>query len=293
MWKEARVHAGLLTVALIYGANYSVAKFVMPDYVQPFALILLRVSLACLCFLALQLFIKSEKIDKKDWWRLIACGFFGVAVNQLFFFKGLSLTSPIHASVLMLVTPILVLAGAAFVLKEKIKLVRWIGIALGITGATLLVLSAGKADAVASIKGDVMVFINAASYATYLILAKPLLQRYSALTVSFYTFLFALPIVIPFGLPELSAINWAQLPLPVWLSVFFIVFFVTVVAYLLNAWTMTHVSPGVVGSYIYLQPVLAGLIAIALGQDSLSWQKVIFILLIFAGVYLSRSKVKR
>lgn len=293
MWKDVRVHAGLLAVALIYGANYSIAKFVMPVYVPAFGLIVIRVVCAALFFLLISPLLPKQKIARSDWPRLLACAFFGVAFNQLLFFKGLSLTSPIHASVLMLVTPILVLLGAAFALKEKVLWHRWLGIALGVTGAALLVVSAARTDKQASALGDVLVFLNAASYAVYLILAKPLLSRYSALTLTKYTFLLAVPMVLPFGLPELARVNWAEMPVAVYTAIAFIVLFVTIAAYLLNAWTMQFVSPGTVGAYIYLQPVCAVALSLALGIDSLSLQKVLYMLLIFGGVFLAQKKSLR
>ena len=290
MFKDALVHAGLLTVALIYGANYSIAKFVMPEYVPAFGLIVIRVACAALFFVLLSPFMKQQPIARADWPRLIACAFFGVAFNQLLFFKGLSLTSPIHASVLMLVTPILVLLGAAFALKEKVSSRRWLGIALGVSGAALLVVSAAKADKSASVIGDVCVFLNAASYAVFLILAKPLLYRYSALTLTKYTFVLGLPMVLPFGLPELTHVNWAEMPVSVYAGIGFIVLFVTIVAYLLNAWTMQYVSPGTVGAYIYLQPVFAVGISLLLGIDTITLQKALYIGLIFVGVYLAQRR---
>ena len=228
--------------------------------------------------------------SRSDLGKFALCGAFGVAINQLLFFKGLSLTSPIHASVLMVTTPILVMLLAAVLLKEKIRPVRWLGVALGALGAGLLISWGKETDKAASVLGDLCIITNAASYALYLVLVKPLMKHYHAISVSKWTFLFGLVLVLPFGLPQLQGVAWTEFPGWVWAAVAFIVLGVTVLAYLLNAWTLRHVSAGMVGSYVYLQPVCAMVIALTAGKDELTVAKVLFALLVFLGVYLAGRK---
>lgn len=286
-----KVHGALTLVGLIYGANYSIAKEVMPTYIQPFGFTLLRVSAATLLFWLYHYWKGPEEVDlKKNLPRLLLCATLGVAANQLFFLKGLNLTSPINAALIMTVTPVLVLLASAVLLKERISLKKSLGIALGLTGAVLLVLQQSPNATNGGILGDVLIFMNAASYGIYLVLVKPLMQHYRAATIIKWVFLFGFFMVLPFGWGEFSSTDWANIPFPIWLAIFYVLVFTTFVAYLLNAWTLRYVNSSVVGIYIYLQPVFATILATMLGQDQLTLQKVFYSLFIFLGVYLVSRK---
>ena len=135
---------GATIVSLIYGVTFSVAKDVMPLYIEPYGFIVLRVLGATLLFWVVSLFTPREKIASSDYLRIAAAAFFGVAFNMLTFFKGLSYTSPIISAVLMVTTPILVLIFSAIIVKEKLQLKKVIGIVLGLSGATILILYGKK-----------------------------------------------------------------------------------------------------------------------------------------------------
>ena len=295
MNQQLKVHGSLFLVALIYGANYSIAKEVMPAYVQPYGLILLRVSGAVLFFWAVSLLRTKEQIQGwADWRRVFLCGFFGIALNQLTFFGGLNLTSPINASLIMTITPIVVLIMSAVLLREKVKKQRIGGILLACVGAFLLIYGKTDAKSQGNTLGDILILINATSYGIYLVLVKPLMQRYKAITVVSRVFLVGFVGVLPFGLPQLGTPDYAAFPVHVWAAIAFMIIGVTIMAYLLNAWALTYASPSLLGVYIYLQPVLAILIAVGLGKDVFTWQKAVFALMIFGGVYLvSRPARKR
>ena len=178
MSSTLKAHLALFSVALIYGANYSIAKIVLDDgYIQPVGFILLRNIVAIIFFWAFHSWYIKERVEKKDLPLLLLCGIFGIAINQIFFFSGLKFTTPINASLIMLMTPILVLITSAFILKEKITWQKVLGIALGILGAVLLV-TYGKqlSFAQSQLKGDLMILINAISYAIYLVMVKTLLN---------------------------------------------------------------------------------------------------------------------
>ena len=291
-----KVHAALVLVGIIYGANYGIAKLAMPDYLMPFGFILVRVTAATLIFWLLHQFSSSEKINlKRDGWRLALCGFLGVAANQLLFFKGLSLTSPINASLIMTITPVLVLIAGAFLSSERITWQKALGITLGLGGAALLITIRGNNanDSGSSITGDILVFLNATSYGLYLVAVKPLMLRYKSLTVVKWVFSIGWLIIIPFGFQEAIEANWHSFPTSVWLSIGFVIVFTTCVAYLLNAWALTYVNSSVVGIYIYLQPLFASFIAILLKQDSPTGFTALCAVFIFAGVYLVSKKNKR
>jgi len=287
MPSKFKIHSALLFVGLIYGANYSIAKILMPAYIEPFGVILIRVIIGTVLYWLFAAISGSEKIQyKRDYLRFAGLAVVGVALNQLMFFKGLSMTSPISASVIMTISPISVLIVSYFVLKEKISKNKIIGIGLGSTGAVLLIGIDGFTMDSSTFIGNLFILTNAISFSLYLVFVKPLMHRYKAITVIKWVFLFGMFLVIPFGVEEFLAVNWATLTTDAWLSLAFILIGTTFIAYLLNTWALQFVSPSVVGYYIYLQPVFATLVAIAFRGDDLTIEESIYALLIFAGVYL-------
>jgi drug/metabolite transporter (DMT)-like permease len=254
---RALAHIALFIVNFIYGVNYVVAKGLMPDVIGPSGFILLRVLGAGALFWILRA-LRPERISLSDLGRLALCGFFGVALNQLMFFHGLMRTTPINASIIMVATPILVLVLAAVLLKERVTYTKMLGVALGAAGAlALIALKPNAAITGATRLGDLFILINATSYGIYLVLVKPLMRKYSAVTVMSWSFLVGLAFVLPFGHAELLAVDWHALTAPIIGAIVFVVVFVTFVAYLLNTWALAHVNPTVVGTYIYMQPIMA------------------------------------
>lgn len=293
MNKQLVAHIMLIGAQLLYGANYTIAKEAMPEFIQPFGFVLLRCLGATTLFWLVSLFIK-EKVDRKDLPKLALCALFGIAINQLFFFKGLSLTQPINAAVVMISTPILVLVMAAIIIKERITTKKAIGIAIGMLG-TFCILVIGKELSFSSgtFLGDMLVFINASSYGIYLVLISPIMRKYHPVTVIKWVFLFGLLMVFPFGVEEFSQIGWTTLPTHVVWAVLFVVVGLSFFAYLFNITALKYVSPSVVSTYIYLQPIFATAFAISLGRDRLDWIKVLSAVLICIGVYLVSAKTKR
>ena len=278
-------------VSLIYGLSFTIAKDVMPAYVKPFGFILLRVTGAALLFWLLSFFGPKEKIQTKDFPRIVAAAFFGVALNMLTFFKGLSFTSPISAAVIMVTTPIIVLTLSAIIMKERIKMRKIIGILLGLLGTGFLILY-GKSVGNASnaMLGNLLVFINAVSYGFYLIIVKKLMDKYNAFTFVKWIYTFGFLMVIPFGWNEYQQIQWQQLPLTILWEIGFVVVFTTFFTYLFNLVSMRELKPTTVAVFIYLQPLFATVFAMALGKDQLTWVKVAAAVLIFVGVFLVTKK---
>ncbi len=288
MNEQIKAHLALLGANLFYGAGFTVAKIVMPSLIQPKGFILIRVAVVTILFWLSYFGGKNfrTKIDRKDWRTLILCAIFGVATNQLLFFQGLNLTSPIHASLMMLSTPILVSLFAVYALHEKLSVNKIIGLILGVSGAVILVLLGGK-DKVATnaLLGDVFVLMNATSYAIYLVIAKPLMTKYRPIIVIRWIFLLGLLVVFPFGISEFTEINWHMFSFKEYAAVAFIVICCTFFTYLWNIYALRILSPATAGAYIYLQPVFAALIAVFFYFEHLSWTKVIASIFIFAGVY--------
>tara|TARA_B100000401_G_scaffold436875_1_gene381211 strand:+ start:795 stop:1688 length:894 start_codon:yes stop_codon:yes gene_type:complete len=280
-----KAHLALLLANIIYALNYGWAKDVMQGgYLEPFAFILLRAIGATLLFWLVSFFF-WEKVDKKDKIKLLLCGVFGVAANQLLFFKGLDQTTRINASIIMVASPIIVALLSAIIIKEKPSLYRIVGILLGLTGACLIILQGNSSSEGASLLGNVLIILNATSYGLYLVLVKPLMKKYSPITVIKWVFTFGLAIVTPFGLTEVNTIVW-EMPSDIVLKVGFVIVFTTFFTYLFNIYGVKRVSPTVVSSYIYLQPILTSLIAAFSGTETITSLMIISSIVIFIGVYL-------
>ena len=293
MKETSKAHLALLGANLFYGAGFSIAKTIMPSLIAPAGFIFIRVMLAALLFW-LSFFGGTNfrtKIATKDWVRLAGCGLFGVAANQLLFFQGLNLTSPIHASLMMLSTPILVGIFVTIAYKEKFSLVHLIGLCLGISGALLLIIFSAK-NTIASNPslGNLLVFLNATSYALYLVMVKPLMKKYRPIIVIRWIFLIGFVFVFPFGYTDFISIQWSMFQTADFVSLGFIVVGVTFFTYLWNIYAIKILSPSIAGAYIYLQPLFAAIIAMIFLNESLDFIKIMAALLIVAGVYLVSKK---
>ena len=279
-------HLAVIGANVIYGINYVVAKGIMPDYFPPRVAIIFRVAGAVAIFWFTGIFFPKVRISKKDYLRLAVCGFFGIALNQIMFFEGLNLTTPINASIIMVGTPILVLIFAHFILHEGITKNKIIGITLGMSGAVYLILQGGGGVFTSgTFLGNFFILINASSYALFLVLVKPLMKKYPPLVIMKWIFTFGLIYVIPVSAGLLGEPDYAHIPFTIWMSLGYIVIFTTVVAYFLNNYSLKNISPTVNSAYIYLQPFLATLVALVAGKDVLTWNEVIAALFIFTGVY--------
>lgn len=273
--------------SLFYGVGFTIAKDVMPQYVKPYGFILLRVLGTTLLFWIAGLLIKKEKIDFQDFLRIFLASVFGIALNMLTFFKGLSMTTPISAAVIMVTTPIFVLSFSALLIREKTSKAKIFGIFIGMAGALLLILYGRElGSSGSSAWGNFLVFINAASYSLYLILTRSLTQKYNPITLSKWIYLFGLFMVIPFGLEEANQINWAELPIDILLKIGYVVVVLTFITYLFNIFAIRKLKATTLSIFIYLQPVIASFYAILVGSDSLNEIKITATLLIFFGVYL-------
>ena len=291
MSKRAWALLAAMMVSLIYGVSFTIAKDVMPAYVKPFGFILLRVFGATILFWLVSFFGPKEIIQRKDFPRIIAAAFFGVALNMLTFFKGLSYTSPISSAVIMVTTPIIVLILSAIIMKERMEIKKILGILLGLFGTAFLILY-GKSmgNATNASLGNFLVFINAVSYGFYLIVVKKLMDKYNAFTFVKWIYTFGLLMVIPFGWSEYQAIQWQSIPPMILWEIGFVVVFTTFFTYLFNLVSMRELKPTTVAVFIYLQPLFATVFAMSLGKDQLTWVKVLSAVLIFVGVFLVTKK---
>jgi len=286
-------HLALLGANVIYGLNYVIAKGIMPDYMMPRAIIFLRVLVTFAVFGILHFIIPSEKVERRDLFKIAVCAIFGVVLNQILFFEGLNLSTPINASIIITVIPVLILIFSHFILKERITSIKVAGIILGATGALLIITSGGSTDFNPSnLLGNFYIFINACSWALYIVLIKPIMQKYNSITVMKWVFFFGFLFVIPFTVNSFSSTVFHSIPFNIWLSISYVVLAATIIAYFLNNYSLKSVSPSVNGIYIYLQPLIASVVSIAFGKDELTVIKSLAAILIMSGVFFVTRKRK-
>lgn len=272
----------------IYGLNHTIMKVIMPDYIGPYGLVLLRVITATVLFNLCSLFFPKERIEKEDYLRIIAATAFGMCLNMVFFIRGLSLSTPINSSVIITIMPIIVMLLSAIFLREKITSFKLLGIVFGFSGALTLVLygNAFIKNAPNIPLGNAMMLINAFSYGAYLVIMKPITKKYHVVTLMKWMFPLGVLMNLPFGLQELLAVDWYSLPFDALWRIGFVLFFTTFLAYLLNMYALREVPPTTIGVLTYVQPIIAILYATFTGNDAMDAVKTLATVLVFVGVYL-------
>ena len=292
MQTKTKAHLAVLGANLIFGVNFSVVKYITPALIKPFGLNVVRVVVTTALFWIMLMFEKPEKkIQKKDLPLFLVCGLTGVAINQLLFIKGLSMTFSTHGALLMLCTPIMITIAALFFLKERLTLGRLSGLLLGIGGATMLILSKEKSGSGSNVLlGDIFIIINAISYSFYFVLVKPLILKYSPLQVITWVFTMGAVFIIPVGWHEFISTPWNSFTLLDFSAIAFVVLGATFLAYLFNIYGLHHLNASATGSYIYLQPIFATVVAMIFLHEPFSWIKALSAVMIFAGVFLVNLK---
>jgi len=276
----------------IYGLNHTIAKGVMPDFVKPYGFIMLRVIGATVLFWAISFFGPKEKIEQKDYLRILLCAVLGMGLNMLAFFKGLSLSTPINSSVLITITPIIVLILSAVVIKEKIGSRKIVGILIGLAGALGLIFFSSeiRSDAPNIPLGNFLILMNSVFFGSYLIVAKILIAKYHPFTFMKWLFTLGIIICLPFGYHELIEIDWATLPFEALWKIGFVVLGTTFCTYLFNVFALTQLKASTLSSFVYLQPLIGIIYAVATGQDTLTTVKILAACFVFLGVYLASKK---
>ena len=280
---------------IIYALNHTIAKEVMPAYIKPNGFILLRVTGAAFLFWAISFLGPKETIARKDWGRVLLCSILGMVVNMLSFFKGLELSTPINSAVLITIIPIVVVVLSAIIIKEKITLQKGSGVLLGLIGAVTLVAfgSEIRQDATNIPLGNTLLIVNTITYGTYLILIKKLIEKYHPLTLMKWLFTIAIFINLPLTYSEVIEIQWAELPLSILWRIGFVIIGTTFLTYLFNAFALTQLKASTIGAFVYLQPLIGILFALATGKDSLTLIKIVATTLVLSGVYLASRKPKK
>jgi len=289
-------HLSLFLAQIIYAMNYSIAKDIMPKYLNPISLVYLRIVGATVLFWLLSFFlpIENQKLSNKDLQRTFILALFGVVINQFFFIYGLNLTTPINSAIIMISNPIIVFLLSYFIFNSTTSSIhwkKWLGLLFGILGSLTLILFKGNFSfGTDTWLGDLLTLINSTSWAIFLIIGKETLQKYHTVAVMKYMFLWGTILLAPIGIYFLQQENWSSIPSNIYGAITFVVVATTFIAYLLNTYGLKLLSTSVVSMYIYMQPFLATLFAVLLGKDTITLTKIFAGCLVLLGIYLVNTK---
>jgi drug/metabolite transporter (DMT)-like permease len=288
MQEKTKAHLAVLAANLIFGVNFSVVKYITPTLVKPFGLNVVRVLVTTALFWLMALGEKSAPpIQRRHIPLFLLCGITGVSINQLLFIKGLSMTYSTHGALLMLCTPLLITVMAFFFLRESLNTARIIGLLLGIAGAVMLITARERSGSGTNVLlGDILIIINAMSYSFYFVLVKPLILEYKPLQVIRWVFTMGTLFILPVGWTEFVEAPWSSFSTLDYAAIAFVVLGATFLAYLFNIYGLRHLQASGTGSYIYLQPIFATIVAVLFLDEEITMQKLLAAALIFAGVFL-------
>ncbi len=290
---QIKAHLALAGTNLFFAVNYSAVKFFTSvNIAGALGINIIRLGVSLVIFWTLFLFKPTKStFSRKEWVYLLLCAFAAISLNQLLFIKGLSLTLPIHAALLTLITPILITLLAVRMLNEKFSVTKLVGLLLGISGALLLIGGRGKgAPGDNIVLGDFLVILSSIAYTFYFILVKPLMDRHAPIEVVRWIFTFGFFFTLPLCFREFTEIQWQAFTGKHWLLLFMIVIPGTSLAYIFNVYGIKILSASTAGAYIYSQPIFAVVIAMIFLHQKLSLVIIIAGVLIFSGVWLSNRK---
>lgn len=295
MNEKMKGHTIALVTNIFWGLNIPISKVILSGNISPFGWSLARSLFACACFWILSLFASHEPVTRKtDMLLLLLCALLGMVLNQLAFVIGLTLTSPIDASIITTSVPVIVMLIAAAVLKEPITPTKVTGVLAGVAGALLLILSGSHHNSgTNSVQGDLLCIVSCSSYATYLVISKPLVQRYSSVTIMKWMFLFSSVLLCPAGIGELAGFTYAEFDFRLWLQIIYALILGTFIPYLLVPMGLKRLRPTTMSMYNYVQPLVASIVAVIALQDAFTWVKCAAGILVFVGVYIVNKSKSR
>ncbi|MFR0834954.1 MAG: DMT family transporter [Barnesiella sp.] len=290
--EKIKGHAAMLVASVIFGLNIPVSKSIMINgWMSSTGLTYLRMFVATIAFWLISLFFPREPVTRRDMFILFFGGILGILLNQGSFIIGLGYTSPIDAGLIVTVSPVLVMLLSAMVLKEPVTLKKTGGVFLGGAGAIIIILSGASGVHSAGsnpLLGNLLCLSGALFYSVYLIITKPIMQRYTPITLMKWMFLYSALLSMPFGLPEILGARafTAETQISVLLRLGYITLLATFFTFFLIPVALKRIRPTTVSMYNYVQPLVASIAAILAGQDALTWEKPIAAACIFAGVYM-------
>ncbi len=297
-FKDAPKSRGVVLIFaanILFAINMPVSRSLTPDWLHPLALSFLRISFAWISFHILSLLmVKRVRFTFHEHLRLLLCGFLGTAANQISFITGLARTSPVDASLIITVTPILTMLFAALIIKEPITFKKVAGVFAGLTGAFLILYNSHNVAGsltTGTLKGNLIVLVSSFVFALYLVVVRPLMLKYPPVEVMKWSFLYGTVMAAPFCIKHLGFKPGADTVQ--YLQLGYTLVFGTFISYLLVSLSQKLLRPTTVSMFNYVQPLIASFIAIVIGQDVFNWNKPLSSILIFTGVYLvikSKSK---
>ena len=289
-------HLSMFLACAFWGLMAPLGKDAMTNGLDGLTMVTFRVAGGALLFWLASLFMPKEHVPLRDVLLFAGAAVFGLTLNQCGFTVGLSITSPINASIVTTSMPIFAMILAALILKEPITGKKAVGVLMGCSGALMLILTsaAHASDKVGDIRGDLLCLGAQFSYALYLSLFQPLVRRYSVFTVNKWMFLWATVFVLPFTARHVSEVVSQPIPLTTWLETAYIVVFCTFIAYILIMIAQQTLRPTVVSVYNYVQPLVAVTVSVLTGLGVLKWSQALAVVLVFSGVMLvTKSRSRR
>lgn len=285
-------YAALLVVQISFGTFPVVGKLVLA-VLPSVALVGIRIGIAALIFYVFQRTRGSLRLaEKRDYLLMAVFGFLGVALNQLLFVKGLSLTTASNASLIAVTIPIFTILVGALIGTEKLSKAKAAGIILAAVGVIFLIDPRKASFSAETTLGDLLVVLNSLSYGIYVATSKSAVSRNGAMRSITWIFLFAALFCVPLGAFSLSTIEVENVRLSIWLMAFHIAVAATALPYFLNAWALARVEPSTVAVFVYLQPVIGFLMAVVFLGERIGANFIIAAALIFAGVFLVTKKLE-
>jgi drug/metabolite transporter (DMT)-like permease len=290
-------HIACFTAYAIFGVNIIVCKDLTSGHlISPIGIFTLRSLGAGLMFWILSLFFPAEKVEKKDYLKILAAAFLGYFVTQLTFLIAIPDVTPMHCSIISSISPIYTMFIAAIVLKEPLSWTKAGGVALSLCGILFLIFNNASGTSGVSeskLSGIFLMFLNSLSFSLYLGIFKPVIAKYSVVTFMKWIFLFSALMSLPLSFKEVVSLEWTKIPSVQMWELGFLIVFATFVSYFLIPFGQKRIRPTLVSMYSYIQPIIATIISIILCMDILTWQKLMAALMVFAGVFIvSRSRAK-
>ena len=290
-------HIACFTAYAIFGVNIIVCKDLTSGHlISPIGIFTLRSLGAGLMFWILSLFLPAEKVEKKDYLKILAAAFLGYFVTQLTFLVAIPDVTPMHCSIISSMSPIYTMFIAAVVLKEPLSWKKAGGVLLSLCGILFLIFNNASGTSGASeskLSGIFLMFLNSLSFSLYLGIFKPVIAKYSVVTFMKWIFLFSALMSLPLSLREVASLEWTRIPATQMWELGFLIVFATFVSYFLIPFGQKRIRPTLVSMYSYIQPIIATIISIILCMDILTWQKLLAALMVFAGVFIvSRSRAR-
>ncbi len=288
-------HLSIFAVNLIFGINTPITKSILNSSmnIDALALTYLRFIGATLVFWLVSIVFKIPKASKKDIPFFILASFFGVVLNQTSFVFGLSKTSPVDASIVVSLTPIVTMIFSAIFVKEPITFKKVLGVLIGCSGALILILSNASSGGNSNWIGNAICFVSCLSYGLYLTAFKPLIQRNHSITLMKWMFLFGTIISTPFTFSHLTNIEFSQIDADITLRILYVILGATFVTYLLIPVGQTRIRPTTLSMYNYLQPIVTTVLSVFMGLGVFGLKQSIATALVFLGVYIvTQSKTR-